>query len=292
MDWPFCWRRPRQWLRTGWLVAVTGLLVADPSPAAFEQRGAEPVRMSRGAGLASDPFSPFATMANPAAGSFIVRSSFGAAMSRSFGLRELDRVQAAVVAPLGPVLLSGWGAGFGRELYTESTAGVTCSAQLPGSLVGGIGITTSQISLKDHGSDIAAGLDAGLFSTWQGHHAGISVRNAVHGRFDQFHDYRPPKVALAAVAVELTDGYAVIAETEWMEGRAPSLRGGVEARVIPGLSLRAGYDGATDRIHAGLHLTWQGWNVLAAGDRHPTLSWSQAWGVTYQPGAPALDPSP
>jgi len=266
------------------LIVSSLIILTVSSFAALDDRGPCLEQLGMGVSSVADPISASARVLNPAAGSKLVTWNYSASFSRSFNLPEFDRFQMAAAGPFGKSTVGGWASGFGRTLYSERSAGINYSRPLYNELQGGIGLTYSQIQVKNYGSDFTFSGDFGLF--WDDDHftAGISVDNLLSLPMSKFADTTLPSGIQASGIIPVGQTLRILAECAYLENHDVAIRGGAEVWILQPLALRIGYDSGTERVHLGMAINWQGWTGQGAYDHHPWLGWSNAFGLQWYPG--------
>ncbi len=267
------------------LLALLLLLLPGRGWALFSTRPEGARAGGTGCSLAADPLDPASRAVNPAAAALRRSWAFTAAFSRPFELAELDRFRFDAAGPLGRFVLGAWAGGQGRTLYTERETGLSLSRRLDPRIALGAGLAYRRAEINGYGAEGGFGADLGALLTGGRWSLGGCVRNVYASPYDRFGD-RPAPRALLALQVNPTDKLSVFTEVEWERHYAPALRLGVEGEVYPGLRLRAGYDGGTDRLHLGIGLRVGALGVDGGYDQHPWLGWTRAFGLTWWNDAP------
>ncbi|GBE30265.1 hypothetical protein BMS3Bbin04_01297 [bacterium BMS3Bbin04] len=265
------------------LIISSLLILTISSFAALDDRGPSLEQLGMAVSSIADPISASARVLNPAAGSRLIAWNYSASFSRSFNLPEFDRFQLAAAGPFGRSTVGGWASGFGRTLYSERSAGMNYSHPLYHELQGGVGLTYSQIQVKNYGSDFTVSGDFGLFWDDDRFTAGISVNNFPSLPMSKFADTTLPIGVQASGIIPVGQTVRVLAEIAYLENQDVAIRGGVEVWILPLLAIRMGYDSGTERVHLGLAIAWQGWTGQGAYDHHPWLGWSNAFGLQWYP---------
>jgi len=268
------------------ILAFCGFLsIPDILQAYPFERGPSVEQLGYAVNPTADPISPAARALNPAAGSEITQWAMSASFARSFNLQEFDRFQLAASAPLGSWTVGIWGSGFGHELYSERTAGLNLSYPIYQRLQVGLGISGTQVHVKNYGYDFGSSADLGLHWGWQRLNVGMVIQNVVSSEFVRFAGNGAPRRGELAIRIVATSKLLLFVDAIYEDDHDLGMRVGVEAWLFDPLAVRAGYDSSSDRLHLGLAIKWSGLCGQGAYDHHPWLGWSQAFGMQWYNGA-------
>lgn len=220
---------------------------------------------------------------NQAAMAFIGKPAFGADAENSFLIRELNRYTIAAVLPTRAGVLGISASFYGNKFYSEGKTGLSYAKSFGKRISAGVQLDYLFVHLAEsYGTKHLFTCEVGLLGkVTRKLILATHVFNPLNAKLSAFNGERIPAMIRFGLQYHFFDGLLASVEVEEKFSYRPSLRAGVEYRLLKWSFFRAGVaigDYAVCSLGVGLLMKWFALDMAAS--YHPVLGISQKLSVT------------
>ncbi|MCK4272832.1 hypothetical protein KAX22_09285 [bacterium] len=288
----------------GWaplLVLLITLLIGGPAGAVFDDYSPSPRARAMGGAFTALADDGCALFYNPAGLSQLTGYQLFTSYHRPYGLDFLEHIAASVTVPLPRYGVLGFGfqklgvTYQGEDLESEKTFsfshGFSVMEDVHSSLALGYALNLYDLEFGTStqgqvlGSAQTMGVDLGIMAVLRKRtRMGAAIRNINRPRMGEGYREDLPQYMTFGIAYQPYPGVVTALDLAKRFGEDTRVNGGIEARIVPFMTLRFGVQTKPDRLMGGVGFKYQGIHFDYALINHTVLPLTHQMSISYHFG--------